>query len=102
MKRREFLRAAGIASLTAFANPLINVGWAKDSFELEEATILQLQQAMMSGKITSQHLTQMYIKRAGEIDKAGPSIHAIIEMNPDAMQIAEAMDRERKHKQSRG
>src|SRR5689334_9288562 len=102
MQRREFLLTAGIASLTAFAQPLIKISWADDSFELEEATILQLQDAMSSGKISSRQLAEMYIKRIGEIDKAGPAINSMIQMNPEAMQIAESLDRERKQKRVRG
>jgi amidase len=101
MKRREFLRTAAIASLTALAHPAIRLSWAEDSLEIEEATVLDLQKAMTTGSITSQQLTEMYMKRIGEIDKVGPAINAIIELNPDAMQIAETMDRERKEKGAR-
>lgn len=71
-------------------------------FELDEATIAQLQQWMASGRYTSRALCEMYLKRISEIDRAGPSIRSVLQLNPDALAIADALDAERKTGHSRG
>ncbi len=63
-----------------------------------EANVADLQAAMRSGKLTSQKLLKLYLARISAIDKAGPRINSIIELNPDAMSIAKALDAERKTK----
>src|SRR5262245_56220330 len=60
-----------------------------------EASVADLQKAMQSGKLTSRALTQRYLDRIKAIDKAGPTLNAVIEVNPDALKDAEAMDAER-------
>ena len=72
------------------------------SFELEEATITDLQDAMKSGKHTARSITEKYLARIEQIDKQGPAINSIIELNPDALAIADALDKERKDKGVRG
>ncbi|HXU32112.1 MAG TPA: amidase [Thermoanaerobaculia bacterium] len=71
-------------------------------FELEETTIAALQEAMASGRRTSRDLVHLYLRRIEEIDRSGPALHAVIELNPEALAIAEALDRERKEKGPRG
>jgi amidase len=71
-------------------------------FPLQEATIDELQQKMQSGELTSLAITKLYLRRIGEIDKKGPALNAIIELNPDALSIAAAMDAERKTGKVRG
>ena len=71
-------------------------------FKLEEATIRQVQQAFASGELTSFDLTAMYLKRIADIDQSGPKLNSVIEINPEALFIAEAMDRERRQKGPRG
>jgi amidase len=71
-------------------------------FELDEVTIDDLQKALKSGQYSSRRLTEMYLARIGEIDKSGPTLNSIIELNPDALQIANALDQERKAKGPRG
>jgi amidase len=71
-------------------------------FELEEVTITELQEGMKSGRFTARSLVEKYTKRIEDIDKRGPSVNAIIEMNPDALSIAQELDRERKAKGPRG
>ncbi len=115
--RRDFLRTSllGAAAIaTAVATPLAardrsvlasgDVAYSGDvpSFELDETTISDLQEAMKSGKLTSRSITEKYLARVDQIDKQGPAINAIIELNPDALSIADAMDRERKEKGPRG
>jgi amidase len=71
-------------------------------FPLLEATIDQLQQLMQNGEHTSQSITRLYLRRIEAIDKKGPALNAVIELNPDALAIAEAMDAERKAGKIRG
>jgi amidase len=68
------------------------------AFELDELTITDLQQALQSGKYTSRQLVEKYSDRITAIDKKGPGLYSVIEMNPDAEKIATALDRERKEK----
>jgi amidase len=115
--RREFLRSSlvGAAAIaTAAAKPLVaeesaprsanSVVYSGDvaAFELDEITISDLQDGMKSGKYTSRLITEKYLARIDAIDKQGPAINAIIELNPDALSIADAMDKERKEKGPRG
>jgi len=69
---------------------------------LIEATIDDMQQLMEEGKLTSRHLVLMYIDRIARIDKDGAKINSVLEINPDALQIAEALDAERKQTGPRG
>ena len=71
-------------------------------FELDELTIADLQAGMTSGKFTAQSLTQKYVARIEEIDHRGPALNSVIELNPDALAIAQALDQERKAKGARG
>lgn len=72
------------------------------SLDPEEATILELQQAMEEGKLTSRELVFYYLLRIARFDQDGPLINSIMEVNPDAIFIAEALDLERQRKGSRG
>ncbi len=69
---------------------------------MEEYTILELQQKMASGELTSRRLTEAYLERIDSIDKNGPRLNAIIETNPDALDIASSLDEERAGGSSRG
>ena len=112
MNRRHFLRAG---SLTGFSFSSLSLesffsgrssrpaGHIADAdFPLLEATIDQLQHKMASGEQNSVSITQLYLKRIEAIDKKGPAINAILEINPDALAIAKAMDAERKAGKLRG
>lgn len=69
-----------------------------DNFPLNELTLEELQTKMQNGIYTSRMITEMYLKRIKEIDKSGPSLNSVIEINPDALAIADKMDKERKDK----
>jgi amidase len=71
-------------------------------FELEEVTIAQLQEGLRSGKHTSVELVEKYLARIDEVNTKGPQLRAVIEINPDAHAIADALDAERKQKGPRG
>jgi amidase len=73
-----------------------------EPFELAEITIADLQEGMRSGKFTSRSIAEHYIARIEAIDRKGPMLHSVIELNPDAMEIAAELDRERKEKGPRG
>lgn len=73
-----------------------------DDFELNEVTIDTLQQKMHSKEYTSRIITELYLKRIETIDKAGPKLNAVIQINPDALDIADAMDKERAGGKVRG
>ena len=111
--RRKFLQNAAIASAATSLYPALCAareitGSAKvaipevQPFDLEEITITELQDGMTSGRFTARSLVEKYSARIDEIDKRGPAVNAIIEMNPDAVAIADELDRERKAKGPRG
>ena len=109
MKRRDFVRIGLATSVAAVAGNGSAVLPAKSgeaagafSMELSEATVAQLQAAMAAGKLSAHSLAAHYLKRIAEIDKAGPRLNAIIEINPDALKIADELDRERREKGPRG
>ena len=75
---------------------------AAPTFAYEEATVAALQAQMASGALSSRTLTQAYLDRIAAIDDAGPTLNAVIETNPNALQDAEALDAERKAGKLRG
>jgi amidase len=68
------------------------------ALDLETATIAELEGAMKAGTVTSEKLTQAYLARIAAYDKQGPSINAVIMMNPKALETAKALDAEFKKK----
>src|SRR6266852_1420570 len=72
------------------------------SFEFDEITIADLQDDLKSGKYTARTIAEKFLARIDQIDKHGPAINAVIEVNPDALAIAEALDKEQKDKGPRG
>jgi amidase len=107
MHRRDFLRLGCLAgaafSIPAFAS--VNKRSRQTTmkpFPLGEATIDELQSAMTAGKQTGVSLTKAFIRRIREIDRNGPGINSVIEINPDALAIARALDIERKKSGPRG
>jgi amidase len=120
MQRRNFLKASSLAgvalttlSVTAIAcndtpgskkaeetNP--DDTSAINDFALNEVTIDALQQKMKSGDYTSRSICELYLKRIDTVDKSGPKLNAVIELNPDALSIADDLDKERKAGKVRG
>ncbi|WP_405175701.1 amidase family protein [Paenibacillus sp. FSL H8-0261] len=72
------------------------------SFEIVEATIPEIQAALEAGELTSKQLVLMYYERIADHDKNGLTINSVLEINPDALFIAESLDVERTIKGSRG
>jgi len=116
MKRRQFLHHGTQAAVAATLLPLAAGATANLSaaaaetpafpsaadFDVVEASITDLQARLQSGKSTSRDLCQHYLDRIAKIDKQGPKLNAIIELNPDALSIADALDKERKAGKVRG
>jgi amidase len=75
---------------------------AVPAFELEEATIAELQAAMRSGERTARSLAEAYLTRIEAVDRGGPALTSVIEVNPDALAIAESLDAERRAGNERG
>src|SRR5581483_3479413 len=94
MRRLSFMLVLCVAAVAVLA--------AQPRFDLEEATIADLQQRMTSGRDTARSLVEKYLARIDEIDRRGPALHAVIETNPDALTIADALDAERKSRGPRG
>jgi amidase len=94
--------AMGSARANAAAGPDPKLAPDVRPFELEEITISELQDGMKSGKFTARSLVEKYSARIDEVDKHGPAVNAVIEMNPEALAIADALDQERKSKGARG
>ena len=72
------------------------------SFDLDEATVASLQQRMQAGQDTSRSLVDKYLARIEAIDRSGPALHSVIEVNPEARTIADQLDAERKSGRTRG
>jgi len=112
MKRRNFLQASVFGGVVASSKSLrilatenavshSRSGTASTPFELDEVTISELQEGMRSGKFSARSLTKKYLERIDDVDKNGPAINSVIEFNPDALAIADSLDRERKSEGAR-
>ena len=115
--RRRFLQAGLLGGVAAAAGPVLQPVFGASpksaaatavaaadvpSFELGEITIGELQDGMTSGKYSARAIAEKYLTRIAAIDKSGPRVNSVIETNPDALEIAEALDKERKEKGPRG
>ena len=107
-RRRQFLKAGLAAAAGAAALPealRAQAGASRQNaggFELDEVTLDALRRGLESGKFTARGLAELYLARAAVIDKAGPGLNAVIEINPDALTIAGQLDQERRSKGPRG
>lgn len=109
MNRRYFLESGILGGATTALATVVEVGEAASAaphrvrpFEFEEITVAELQAGMKSGRLTARSITGKYLERIKEIDRRGPALNSTIELNPEALAIAEALDRERKAKGPRG
>jgi amidase len=100
MNRRTFLALTGSAAAAAHLSAIPG-GW-RDLPDLSEATLADLLLGQERGTFSARDLVQGYLRRIGDLDARGPSLRSIIETNPDATDIADALDRERKSKGPRG
>ena len=113
MDRREFLVAAAVAATapaTATASAAAEQttppsSAAPEHFTpdpVEELTLADIAASFADGRLTSVQLTQNYLARIDKLDRRGPNLRSIIETNPRALEIAAALDAERKAKGPRG
>ena len=106
--RRQVMAVAGALGAAAVAGvacspserdsdalPDDESGAGVTSFELEEATVADLGRQMAAGERTSREITRLYLDRIEALDRRGPTLRSVIETNPDALEIAEQLDRER-------
>jgi amidase len=104
--RRSFLKTAAIASAAAVLAPAISAEPSPKpaAFELDEMSIADLQKGLSSGRFTVRSLTERYLARiqALDKDKHGPAVNAVIQINPDALSIADRVDKERRTNKPRG
>ncbi|GAB4242127.1 MAG: amidase [Ekhidna sp.] len=113
MKRRNFIQLSAISGAIPFiglkaCTPAETEGSSQESeqkeppFELEEWTVAQLQEAMETGKYTSRKICELYLARIKEKDQSDGGLNSVIEVNPDALAIADDLDRERSNGNVRG
>jgi amidase len=106
MKRRSFVGT--VAGVGAFVRP----GTAQEAgaaasvavppFEFDEATVGDLQERMASGGLSARRLTEACLSRIAALDRQGPELRSVIETNPEALKVAEALDAEREARGPRG
>jgi amidase len=116
MNRRKFLTTTALAGALAaraqepkpqtqepsHADTQPAPGVGPRSFELDELTVSELASRMKHGALTAERIAQLYLERIDEIDRRGPGLRSVIEINPDALAIAKALDEEYKAKGPRG
>lgn len=109
LSRRDFLHASAVGVVASAAIPGVTrsqqpIAAASSvhppirpsaSFDLEEATIADLQAGFASGRWTSRSVTQMYLDRIAAMDRQGPTLRAMLDLNPDALDLADQADRAR-------
>src|SRR5947207_1649708 len=97
--RRGFLHAGLTGAIAAAAG---SAGEGVKPAELDELGIADLRDGMRAGKFTARSLAEKYLARITEIDKRGPAVNSVIELNPDALATADALDKERQDGKVRG
>ena len=93
LDRRTFITVTGLGTAGALIARQMPQPSAAPPFEIEEITLAELQAGLRAGRFTSRALTEAYLSRIDAIDKHGPAINSVIEINPDALAIAAEMDR---------
>ena len=103
-KRRGLVRFGIVGALVTAAAcaPGVTSQPGRAACNVEEATVAQLQAGMAAGRCTARSLTQAYLRRIEALDRRGPTLRSVLELNPDALAIADALDRERKAGRVRG
>jgi amidase len=115
MNRREFVGGAALGGAAILAgqagcapsgtpsgNAAPQAAPDYEAFALHEATVDSLQEGMRTGRLTARSITELYLARIEALNQKGPELRAIIETNPDALQIADGLDAERKAGKLRG
>ncbi len=114
MNRRKFLSTAAAAGFAYAQEPKPEPhkpratdvsqapGVGPSAFELDEVTVSDLAARMRQGSLTAERIAELYLERIEEVDRHGPTLRSVIEVNPDALAIARSLDTEHKSKGSRG
>src|SRR3954462_339774 len=114
LDRRAFLGQAALLGAAAMVSrdqlsvsakwlrPLASVRRRAESFQFEETSVAALQGEMEVGRLTAKAITEHYLERIAQLDRTGPTLRSIIETNPDAVSVAEQLDRERAQQKIRG
>ena len=107
MNRREFLStsvfAGGAYSVSAAQsdlpdNPVEAPGFQSPTFALEEVTVAELQSRIKKRELTSEEIVKLYLERIEQVDRQGPALSSVLEVNPDALAIARTLDAEHRGK----
>lgn len=108
LSRRGFVKSGLLGSIVAATLPALAFAEktaasptshaVNSSFELNEASISELAEGMASGKYNAHSVAEGYLNRIEDIDRDGPTLRSVIELNPDALEIADELDKERKEK----
>ncbi len=103
LTRRDFIgAAASLAAATALPTKVDAEAPKPETAPLQEWSIAEASAAMQRGEITAHALTQQYLDRIAAMDRRGPNLRYVLETNPDALAIADALDLERKSGRLRG
>jgi amidase len=110
LSRRGMLKASlsgGLATVSAWASwneslASSKPAFAAQPFDLDEVTISELQNGLRSQRLTARSIAEKYLTRIEALDHRGPTLRSIIEVNPDALAMADALDKERKENGARG
>lgn len=107
--RRSLMKAGLAGGALAAAGPLLSPMAPESAeavspapFELEEMTISDMKAGLRAGDLTARRLTERYLARIEELNTRGPELRAVIEVNPEALEIADALDAEHREKGPRG
>jgi amidase len=92
---KSMRRTAALVAAQTIALGLLPLGALAATFRLEEATISDINRAFDAGALTSQELVQLYLNRIEAYDDKGPSLNSVITINPNALEVAAALDLER-------
>jgi len=112
LSRRGFVKSGLLGGFAAATLPALtrtekavtssSLNFERESFELEETSISELAEKIASGKYSARSIAEKYLARIEAIDQRGPTLRSVIELNPDALSIADALDNERREKGARG
>ena len=106
LPRRDFVQLALAAGALVvpgrWRHAMRSMPFAPGPFELEEITIGDLQAGLVSGRFTARSLAEAYLQRVADLDQQGAHVRAVIEVNPDALAVADTMDAERRAGRVRG
>ncbi|WKN41710.1 amidase [Tunicatimonas pelagia] len=102
MNRRTFIQRSSAAATLAYLPLACSSETTPHTIDVVEVTIADLQAGMESGEFTSRAIVESYLQRIEEVDQQGPTLRSVIEVNSEALSIADQRDEERKQGQVRG